>query len=122
MCGGEAEPVQRLAHGAAVQLCAVDQDGERVELPAPGSEIAREIAREAMTQLIADGLLYVLNDSGLLTLVEAVPDAYKPLSQAQVLTGHDAWGPLALAGGRLIARDLTRMVCLDVSQVAQEKE
>ena len=34
--------------------------------------------------------------------------------QAQVLTGHDSWGPMAMAGGRLILRDLTRMVCLDV--------
>ncbi|GAG51327.1 unnamed protein product, partial [marine sediment metagenome] len=40
---------------------------------------------------------------------------YVPLAQAKVLEdGHEAWGPLALAGGRLILRDLTRMVCLDL--------
>jgi hypothetical protein len=26
----------------------------------------------------------------------------------------ECWGPLALAGGRLYARDLTRMVCIDL--------
>jgi outer membrane protein assembly factor BamB len=66
--------------------------------------------------LLADGVIFALNDSGLMRLIEATPDKYHLLGQAQVLKGHDAWGPLALAGGRLIARDLTRMVCLDVAQ------
>jgi len=65
--------------------------------------------------MIADGLIYVMDDSGLLTLAEATPTGYKQLAQSQVLHGHDAWGPMALASGRLIARDLTRMVCLDVT-------
>ena len=65
--------------------------------------------------MIADGLIYVMDDSGLLTLAEAKSDGYNQLAQAQVLTGHDSWGPMAMAGGRLILRDLTRMVCLDVT-------
>jgi outer membrane protein assembly factor BamB len=66
--------------------------------------------------LVAGGLLYALSDDkGLLTMVEATPEGYKPLAEAQVLTGHDAWGPMAIASGRLIARDLTHMVCLDVA-------
>ena len=64
--------------------------------------------------LVADGMIYVMNDSGLLTLVEASPEGYKQLAQSRVLKGHDSWGPLALAGGRLLARDLKPMVCLDV--------
>ena len=64
--------------------------------------------------LLADGLLYVLGDSGMLTLVEASPAGYKQLAQAQVLDGHEAWAPLALVAGRLLARDEGRMVCLDV--------
>ena len=64
--------------------------------------------------MIADGMIYVMNDSGLLTLVEATPAGYRQLAEAKVLTGHDSWAPPALAGGRLIVRDLTRMVCLDV--------
>ena len=65
--------------------------------------------------LAADGLIFVMNDTGQLTLVEASPKGYKQLGQAQVLEGHDSWGPMALCGGRLIVRDLTRMTCLDVA-------
>ena len=66
--------------------------------------------------LLADGLIFAMNDSGLLRLIEATPESYKVLGQAQVLKGRESWAPLALAGGRLIARDLTRMVCLDVAR------
>ena len=65
--------------------------------------------------MIADNMLYVLDDGGLLTLVEAKTGGYNQLAQAQVLHGHDAWGPMAMVGGRLIVRDLTQMVCLDVT-------
>jgi outer membrane protein assembly factor BamB len=64
--------------------------------------------------LIAQGKIFVLDDSGQLTMALATADGFRPLAQAKVLDGHDAWGPLALAGGRLIVRDLTRMVCLDL--------
>ncbi len=66
--------------------------------------------------LMAEGLIFAMNDSGLLRLIEATPEKYVLLGQAQVLKGREAWGPLALAGGRLIVRDLTRMVCLEVAQ------
>jgi outer membrane protein assembly factor BamB len=62
--------------------------------------------------LLANGLLFVLNDTGTLSLVEASPEKYSRLAQAQVLKGRESWAPMALAGDRLIARDLTRMVCL----------
>jgi len=64
--------------------------------------------------ILADGLIFAMNDAGLLRLIEATPERYVLLGQAQVLKGRESWGPLALAGGRLIARDLTRMVCLEV--------
>ena len=66
--------------------------------------------------LAGDGLIYAMNDSGLLRLIEASPQKYKLLAQAQVLQGHESWGPLALADGRLLARDLTRLVCLEVAR------
>jgi outer membrane protein assembly factor BamB len=66
--------------------------------------------------LIADGLIYVLEDDGTLTMAEANTSAYKQLARVRVLQGHDAWGPMALVRGRLIVRDLTQMVCLDVSE------
>ncbi len=63
---------------------------------------------------IAGDLIYALSEKGMLSLVEATPEKFNLLAQAQVLKGHEAWGPMALAGTRLLARDLTRMVCLDV--------
>jgi len=66
--------------------------------------------------LLADGVIFAMNDAGLLRLLEATPQKCNLLAQAQVLQGRESWGPLALAGGRLIARDLTRMVCLDVGK------
>ncbi len=65
---------------------------------------------------IANGLIYVMNDSGLLTLAEATPSGYVQLTQARVLEGPDAWGAMAIASGRLILRDLNRMICIDVTE------
>jgi len=66
--------------------------------------------------LIADGLIYLLDDSGRLTLAEAKSDRYHHLDEAQVLDGHDAWAPMALVGSRLLLRDLVRMVCVEVGK------
>ncbi len=65
---------------------------------------------------IVDGLLYVMNDSGELTLAQADPSAYVELAKAKVLDGHESWGPMAVASGRLIVRDTERMICLDISE------
>jgi len=65
--------------------------------------------------LSADGKFFIMSDDGALTLLEVSTDGYKPLAQAGVLDGHDAWAPMALVQGRLIVRDSRRMVCLDVS-------
>jgi len=64
---------------------------------------------------IVNGLIYILDDHGELTLAEATPDGYTPLAEADVLDGIDAWGPMALVGNRLLVRDLKEMKCLDIS-------
>ena len=66
--------------------------------------------------LLSDGVIFAMNDSGVLRLIQATPEKYNLLAQAQVLKGRESWAPMALAGGRLLARDLTRMVCLDVAK------
>ena len=65
--------------------------------------------------LMAQGMIYVMDDNGTLTLAEASTAGYTQLARAKVLEGPDAWGPMALADGRLIARDVNKMVCLDVA-------
>jgi outer membrane protein assembly factor BamB len=64
--------------------------------------------------MIAGGMLYILSENGELALVEPSPSGYKELARAKVLAGPEAWAPLAIAGGLLLARDVTTMVCLDV--------
>lgn len=65
--------------------------------------------------MFADDLLLILDDDGTLTAAAATPAGYKQLAQHHVIEGgHDAWGPMAIVAGRLILRDMTRMVCLDL--------
>ncbi|MBU0617987.1 MAG: hypothetical protein KKI02_09745, partial [Planctomycetes bacterium] len=49
---------------------------------------------------------------------EASTTAYKELDSAAVLSGHDVWGPMALVDGKLVLRDMTKMVCLEVGPAA----
>ena len=70
--------------------------------------------------IIADGLILALDDQGVLTLAEATPEGYRPLARAQVIeNGVQSWGPMALVDGRLIVRDLKRMVCVDLREQPQ---
>ena len=65
--------------------------------------------------VIADGLVLALTENGELHLMAATPNAFQPMASAKILDGHEAWGPLCIADGRLIARDLTTMVCVDLA-------
>ena len=70
---------------------------------------------ELGSMLLADGMFFVLEGStGVLRLIDANTTGYKELASAQVLSGPDVWGPMALSEGTLVIRDLTRMVALDV--------
>jgi len=64
---------------------------------------------------LADGLFFILDGrSGILRLVDATANEYKELASAQVLEAGDVWGPPVVSNGRLIIRDMTHMVCLQV--------
>jgi outer membrane protein assembly factor BamB len=70
--------------------------------------------------LAADGKVYLLDDRGTLTMGRASREGFRVLGQTQALPdARDAWGPPALVRGRLLLRDATRLVCLDV---ARQKE
>lgn len=64
---------------------------------------------------IADDLIFAVNDAGKLRLLEASPARFSLLGEAQPLTNRESWAPMALVGNRLLLRDLTRLVCLDVA-------
>lgn len=93
----------------------------------PGGELAclslegKQLWRSGSTHrfglgpyMMAGDLMYLLSDKGDLSLVQPNPSGYKELAKAKILTHGEAWAPLALAGTRLLARDVTTMVCLDV--------
>lgn len=58
----------------------------------------------------------VLADDGTLHVLAFRGDRFETLAAHAVLEGPDAWGPMAFARGRLILRDATSMVCLDLSR------
>ena len=64
--------------------------------------------------LIADEKMFILDDDGELTMLRAGTERFEKLGSFRPLQGPDAWGPMALVDGRLILRDFTRMICLDL--------
>jgi outer membrane protein assembly factor BamB len=64
--------------------------------------------------LVADDKFFILNDDGVLTVLKASTKEYIQLGQVKVLQGVDAWGPMAITNGRLLARDSRRLVCIDI--------
>jgi len=90
------------------QLVCLDPSGRRMWASGPTHRFGLG------PYLVADGMIVVMNDAGQLVLAEATPSGYRQLAQARILAGHDSWGPMALAGTYLLARDMTRMVCVDL--------
>lgn len=65
--------------------------------------------------MMADGVFFALGgDTGKLHLIEAGTAGYRELASAQVLNGPEVWAPMALSGGRMVLRDLTKMICIDL--------
>ena len=66
--------------------------------------------------MAADGKLIIQTDPGELIIAEGTPDAFKPISRAQVLGGKN-WTTPVLSNGRLYCRNSKGdVVCLDVKK------
>jgi outer membrane protein assembly factor BamB len=101
-------------------LYGVRPDGEFVCLDLQGKSVWSSGSKTRFGLgpfLLSEGLIFAANDTAQLTLLEATPSGFHALAQAQVIQGQESWGPLTLAGGRLLMRDLTRLVCLEVVSV-----
>jgi len=73
--------------------------------------------------MLAVGLFFILDgNTGMLRLLDANTNQYKELASAQILEGEDVWGPMALSDGKLIIRDMNKMVCLQVGPSAAGKK
>ena len=69
--------------------------------------------------ILADGLLIGQNGkNGDIHLIDPSPEGYRELGKASFFDSSksQAWSPLAISHGRLIARDLEKMVCIDFRQ------
>ena len=56
----------------------------------------------------------------MLSVYEYKDDRFERLATHKILPGADSWGPIAFAGGLMILRDSTSMVCLDLRNEVQQ--
>lgn len=83
------------------------------------------------SMILADGLILATDGKKTLYLIEPDPSGFKPLASAELLNeggiGDDPmaarfggttqnWAPIALADGKLLIRDQSRMMCVKVAQ------
>jgi hypothetical protein len=75
--------------------------------------------------ILADGLLLSTDGSNKLYLIEPDPSAFKPIASADLLAvasgldtqfGTQNWAALALADGKLLIRDQSRLMCVKVAK------
>ena len=69
--------------------------------------------------LVAADRFLALSDDGTLSILKFMENQFVKTAEHKVLPGVDAWGPLAIADGILLARDSTSMVALDLTAVGR---
>ncbi|MCK4992104.1 MAG: hypothetical protein KAS29_16515, partial [Bacteroidales bacterium] len=81
---------------------------------APGFELGALI--------LVNGLIISQNGkNGDIHLIEPSPEGYKEVGKASYFNSNksQAWAPLAFSQGKLILRDLEKMVCVDLQNLAE---
>jgi outer membrane protein assembly factor BamB len=80
------------------------------------------------SMILADGLILATDGAKSLYLIDPSPSGFKPLASSELLeaaTGNDPmasrfgtqnWAPIALADGKLLIRDQSRMLCVKVAE------
>lgn len=86
----------------------------------------RDPAFNKGSMILADGLLFATDGDKTLYLIEPDPSGYKQLASADVLEiaadlaeakyGNQNWAPIALADGKLLIRDQSRLMCVKVAE------
>ena len=65
--------------------------------------------------LMAGGMLYVVDgNAGDLCLIKPTPEAYTEVGRAHFLDGGQIWGYMAYADGKILIRDQSKLVCVNV--------
>jgi outer membrane protein assembly factor BamB len=80
------------------------------------------------SMILADGLILATDGAKSLYLIEPDPHEFKPIASAELLIaqtsqdqfiarfGTQNWAPLALADGKLLIRDQSRLMCVKVAE------
>ena len=80
------------------------------------------------SMILVDGLILATDGAKKLYLIEPDPSGFKPLASSELLTEQAAgegmsarfgtmnWAPIALAGGKLLIPDQSRMLCVKVAE------
>jgi len=81
------------------------------------------------SMILADGLILATDGSKMLYLIEPDPSGFKPLASAELLAAADMgddpraarfgtqnWAPIALADGKLLIRDQSKLLCVQVAE------
>jgi len=92
----------------------------------------REPLFDKGSMILADGLLLATDGKTKLFLIEPSPEGFKPLASAEMFKAPETtnpdpmasrfggstqnWGPLALAGGKLLMRDQSRLICVKIAK------
>jgi outer membrane protein assembly factor BamB len=93
------------------QLVCMDIDGNIVW----SSTSAKEFYRLGPWAII-NGMIYVMDGEGTLTVVKATHIGYEQITETNVLGGHESWGPMAVAGDKMIIRNLKKMACIKIGK------
>ncbi len=48
-------------------------------------------------------------------MAEATPEGYKELGNASLFSPPEPWAPMSFKDGKLIARDMHKLVCVDLT-------
>ncbi len=65
---------------------------------------------------VINGMMYVMDGEGTLTMAEATPSAYEEIAETTILEGHESWGPMAIVDGKIILRNLKKMACIKIAE------
>jgi len=91
-------------------LCCMSMDGE------VKWKTMRSPSFDKGSMILADGLILATDGNKTLYLIQPDPSGFKPLASAELLNMGQNWGPIALAGGKLLIRDQSRLLCIKVAQ------
>ena len=88
----------------------------------------REPKFDKGSMILVNGLILATDGEKTLYLIEPDPSGFKPLASAELLTAKDSddpgaarfgtqnWAPIALSDGKLLIRDQSQMICVQVAK------